>query len=279
MKKKNLIDIDDFDKKINSLSDDINTFQNLFHRFNIEYLNKISGTLDVTRNSNYYVIRDSIFFRYDSIVFHLKLLQSIQKNQYDILNNKKNKLEAIHNLDFRFMDQQFQLFDSIIFHTISLFDYLGNLIGLISKGEVKMKWDGIMNSINDKNNSFSKFEISTIIKAIHHDLVDKLYNYRSELIHYTKASGGFRSNYDFFKDEMKFKVIAPKKVCNRFHELKLLCKESVITLNYFVFWLIEKTLSSTKIIIESLIKHMDQYRKTTVGSEIFYFQPPKNDII
>jgi len=274
MDKKKLIDIDDFVKSLNSLTNDIQAFHALFNTMNIEYINKISGTLDITTNSNYYIVRDSIFFRYDSILFHLRLLESIQKNQYEILNIEKNKQQTFHNYVFNFLDQQLQLFDSIVFHSISLFDYLANLIGLIIMGKLNMKWNGIINSVRDLNNSFSTFKISKVIKFQNDILIDKLYNYRSDLIHNSKDTGGYRSSHDFFKDEMKFTVLAPKKICNKFNELKIMTKENSLSINYVVFWLIEKILKSTFEIIESLIDHMFIHRKTPKDSDIFLIRKP-----
>jgi len=272
-KSREILEINDFNKSFDLLIQNVKKLRILLNTLNFEYINKITGTINIPKNTDYYLIRDSLNFRVDSILFHLRILQSIQLNQYNQLNKSKDKQLEMHNHKFEFLDQQFQLFDSIIFHTISLFDYIGNLTGSICIRKPKMKWDGIMNSVNDKNNPFSSKDISFILKKINNELVDKLYNFRSELIHYSKAKGGFQFRHNLFANDMKLTVFAPIAVCKKFHELKLLSKDNEISINYALFWIVEKTLTSVSKIIEDLLIHIDKNRRIPIGSELFGFEP------
>lgn len=204
------LDIEDFRKRFQLLLKEISIIENKLQVLNLDFINKITGKLDGPQNNDYFVIRDSIYFRLSSMLLHLRLLDSIQKNHYKMINSAKDKqLELNYNV-YKFLDEQFQIFDSIIFHSISLFDYLGNLTGFICIGNINMKWNGVMKSINDSKNLFSKFKLSENFRMVHSDLINKLYNYRSELIHYSKDSGGVQSNYNLLNNEIKFTVMAPK---------------------------------------------------------------------
>lgn len=42
------------------------------------------------------------------------------------------------------------IFDDIVFHICSIFDYVANLIGLLYLGKEKRKWNNIVRSARDK---------------------------------------------------------------------------------------------------------------------------------
>ncbi len=99
------------------------------------------------------------------------------------------------------------IFDDLIFHTISLMDYLGNLIGFIYKNDMNLKWTGLSKSANDKTNSLSGFKIASIIIRNDRDWVAHLYDYRSSLIHYKKDEVPKRMEFIFENMQQEPKLI------------------------------------------------------------------------
>jgi len=46
----------------------------------LEYANKITGQFMSPRSEQYFQLRDSTYYRLDSLVFHLRLLRSVSRN-------------------------------------------------------------------------------------------------------------------------------------------------------------------------------------------------------
>jgi len=190
-----------------------------------------------------FLLRDSIIYRSGSIRFHLDLLflikSSIEK-RVSLDLSKFNDLPSI----VQGTENTLQIFDDIIFHICSMFDYLGNLIGLLYYGEHKMrlKWNGLLDSIRDRNNKLSKTSIAPQCKQTNKELVDPLFNYRGRLIHYKKdkARGSQRislnkefANIDFnvgfpimLKNSLKIKCLKDIKFGNQeevnIHEIAII---------------------------------------------------------
>jgi hypothetical protein len=172
--------------------------------------------------------------------------------------------------------EQVQLFDSIVFHSISLFDYLGNLMDYVcnDKGQMRLKWMGVVQSIRDPSNPLSRSPVANIIKNLHSELVDHLYKHRSDLIHYSADLAGAQTTFDLLANEHDFKVFAPYRIIRRFHELDVLSQDHRLSLNYVAFWLSDKTLDSTIQLIQPLLDHIQVNRKTPPGSAVFLYGDP-----
>lgn len=177
-----------------------------------------------------YIIRDSIFYRCESVRFHLDLILQIHESVL------KQRMENFpHNEDpillMRGTDQVMYVFDDIVFNLCSMLDYLGNLIGLlyIGKNKMKIKWNGIAKAAMDDNNKFSKTLVAAIIQEQHRNLIDRLFGYRSRLIHHKKDKVGSKTSINFDVKNQKlgfgFSVDIPKEV------LKILKKISKDELN------------------------------------------------
>jgi len=69
---------------------------------------------------------------------------------------------------------------------LSLFEYVGNLIGFFWKGEhgQSLKWKGVSGASLDKENPFSKKDVSKIVAKAHRELVTHLEEYRAKIFHY-----------------------------------------------------------------------------------------------
>jgi len=144
-----------------------------------------------------YILRDSIIYRAGSVRFHLKLLLFIKGSIEKAFTEDLKKINDLP-LMIQGTENMLQLFDDIVFHICSMFDYLGNLIGLLYCGQdkMKLKWNGILNSIMDKNNKLSKASIVPILEQTHKELVNPLFNYRTRLIHHKKDSArGLQKTY------------------------------------------------------------------------------------
>lgn len=271
-----ILDVPDVDERLKSLTQSAHRIQDGLVLLGLEYTNKVTGKFISPQNDNYFRLRDTIFFRLNSVIFHLRLLHAVQRNHIDRLNKSPYDSMERHRLLYAGLEEQVQLFDSIVFHSISLFDYLGNLIDYIcnNKGQMKLKWNGVIRSINDSTNPLSLSPISSVVKQLHSDFVDRLYEHRSDLIHYSIDSGGAETTLNLMSAESTFTVFAPRRITGRFRELKELAEKHRLTLNYLAFWVADKTADGATKLIDPLLQHINQNRKTPQGSDIFFFGDP-----
>jgi hypothetical protein len=110
-------------------------------------------------------------------------------------------------------EQQFGLFDDLIFHSISLFDYVGNLADYAcgTKGQMKLKWNGLVDACRDRNNEMSRSTIAETVLNLNKAFVDKLYKHRSQLIHIKSDLGAAQASFNLMSGLSTFKVFAPKR--------------------------------------------------------------------
>lgn len=274
-----LLDAENPSAKLDEFSDRQQSIIDGLIELGLEYTNKISGKFITPENNTYFLLRDTIFFRLSAILFHLRLLLSVQKSHNEQFAKKPfDEVARMRLLDSGSQQQVF-LLDSIIFHTISLFDYYGNLIDYIcgSKKEMRLKWNGVLRSVRDPNNPLHNSPVVKVVVKLHNEFVDKLYKHRSDLIHYQTDQGGARTSVKLMTMESDFVVFAPKRLSRMFPDLRQYSDSHRLTINYVAFWISDRTLSAAHEIIGPLLKHIDLNRKTKVGSEIFIHRPiPEN---
>lgn len=204
-----------------------------------------------------YIIRNSILYRLQSIRFHVLLEMEIykkiiQKFRDNFFNNQTDE----HYLLLDGTDQMLYIFDDIVFNSVSLLDYMGNIIGLLYQNKMNLKWNSICKSAYDKNNSLSKTEIAPIIIKHNCEWINHLYEYRSSLIHNRKDEAASnrtmkleRNENDDFDISFHFKVKAPYLFGKN---IKILAQDlnttepSIIDVS---LWLAEKVVSSSNELI------------------------------
>jgi len=276
--KRPVLSVTDSDERLRSITQTAGRIQDGLVFLGLEYANKVTGKFISQQSEQYFHLRDSIFYRLESLIFHLNLLLSIQRNHIGQLNKKPYDSEERHKLLYSGSAQQVQLFDSIVFHSISLFDYLGNLVDYIAGGkyQMRLKWTGVIKSVNDKNNPLSKSPIAPVVLDLNRKLVDRLYEHRSDLIHYSTDMGGAQATLNIMKGESDFVVFSPRRITQRFPELKQLAMDNRIALNYVAFWVCESTVNAAHDLLSPLLQHIDIHRSTPKGAEIFFFGNPRD---
>lgn len=239
-----------------------------------DYINKISGKL---KNEILDDLTNSITHRYYGIHYHLELLI----NEHDASNYFLNKnprhisqFHSAHSVLQRSTMNQFSLFDSLIFQTLSLFDYNSSLIEYICGGkkEPKKKWTSICKASRDKkNNSFSQLKIASLILKINEEWLDKLYFYRSQLIHYKSERGGNLLRQNLKSGESVIRVYAPQQFVDHFSRLNQLNSKYEITLRFVSFWLVSKAFSDTIKIISEIREFMNNHRVVPKSEQPYTF--------
>ena len=222
-----------------------NEFDILLNKVDIDFANKITGEL---KNETTNQLLKSISYRMESILFHYHLLYNI---------NPKDD-ETVFPED-EISIRQNCLFDSIIFHTASLFDYFSCLIWYIIGSDYREKklWQSLAKSarhdIQIKNS-----EIGILIDKYNREWITKLFDYRAELIHYKDDWANETSTID----NHKLIVHSPDKILRYFKiHKKLGIQNKVITIEQISLWMIENSINICNEFANALKTFIQENRK------------------
>jgi hypothetical protein len=212
-----------------------------------------------------------------AMLLHLDLLLAVQKNHDNSFAKRPFDERARMTLLDVGTQNQMAVLDSIIFHAISLFDYLGNLIDYFcgGKGQMNLKWNGVLNSVRDSNNPLSKSPIAPVVQKLHNSFVNRLYEHRSHLIHLRADFAGAQTTIKLMTAETDFTVFAPKRLTFLFPQLSEKSKTRRLTIKYVAFWVCAKSLVSAWQILRPLFEHLELNRKTPNEFAVFMKQPKK----
>src|SRR5690606_39200200 len=176
-----IIEIEGSETDLESLSELASPIQSNFQAMVLDYINKISGKMG---NDPITTTRTNILFRIRSIMYFTKLIWNEEKSLLRFINDNSqmDQVQKMQLSDDLVLNQK-AIFDSILYHLGSLYDYYANMVGYIYKGKHGLKWNGLVKYANDRNNSKIGSLQSELIIDSHRDFVDALFGHRSYLIH------------------------------------------------------------------------------------------------
>jgi hypothetical protein len=236
-------DLDFSYKMCNSHSKEISDYLILL---GFDYVNKILGSIN---NDRFYQIRDSINLRINSVLFHYHILEQIHNPKKKIITQNYSPLHSIS-----ISSQQSFLFDSIIFNTISVFDYLSCLITLVekkNKDDWRRTWTSLCKSARGTAD-FKDSKIALRISKLDHEWVGKLNDYRAELIHYDTSGLPASQTYNVMQNSLEIHVSMPRTLKKYFRELKNLPEKADLNINSISIWIIENSLLIVKELLDEL---------------------------
>lgn len=169
--KKPVRDVDDISKELNQLNSQFRSISNKMMAVAMDYKTYIDVNI---KDNDIYELRDSMLYRLNAAKFHLEILTGIITNTDLELTTSFRKMKAPNNmmgLNMHFetrVNQISFLSDSLIFHLVSGFDYISNLVEYICRNTKKKRlmWTQLAKSVRDKNNDFSKFTIAKMIDKL-----------------------------------------------------------------------------------------------------------------
>jgi hypothetical protein len=273
--KKEIVDIINKKETIDSLGQEIHFIHGLLIDVGMDYTNKIQGNIS---NHDIFKLRDKILYRLRSIQFHYSLILNIY-DYWSVELNRRDRPEGPRDMIIwnRSSDELYSLFDSLIFHTVSLFDYIANMIDYICLGKKQrnLKWPNVVKSARDRNNSFSNTDIAKHIIKINVEWLDKFYKHRSEVIHHKIDLGGTTLTHNLMQGQRDMKHYAPKGFIDYFIPLKNKNKECDYTLQYVGYILIKETIQTTKLIMRLIKDYIENNRTVKKREEIFRYAPSR----
>lgn len=231
----------------------------------------------VDEKDPYLVARSSFNFRLRAVGFHLrnlmKFIDSIPQRlrEYEMDSRSKGVNGWTLHRGGEFAGDVLHLFESVLFNTVSLLDYFGNLVSCsLLKGHIINKWPNLQRACIDKNNSFfNQLKIASLVNSFDNEIVDQLYGLRSNVIHNKTMKINVVSEWDVRACDFKVTVDVPNEVVKKFKGLKNSDAQPIMD---FTFWLLDQVFNSIDLILKELQSDLEANRKVPVEKEIFLHQ-------
>ncbi len=154
------------------------------------------------------------------------------------------------------LNENFYLFDDILFNLVSMFDYLGNIICYFCKGQtgLKGKWKTANRLSKEKHSLLENDGASKTIKRANDDFIRYLTEIRASIFHYENRRGGIKGS--LFLDEEaivpELKCSISKKLNKFFVRVTSSEKEDVIDLHKSIFEIVQTSFVLGNEVIEAL---------------------------
>jgi len=228
-----------------------------------------------------YEFRDNILYRLRATKLHINilvnLLNSLDQELTNIYSNENGQISMQIYFENRKTDIS-SLFDSVIFHIVSAFDYVSNLVGFLCiKNQKKIKWTQFAKSVRDEKNELSQTNFSELIDNLDRTFIGRLYDHRSYLIHIGNDNGKSSLSIELMKGKVETKIIASSTFNKNFSELRELGKENDLSISFILFWLLNKTTESIIDIQFGLKEYMENNKKNDIP--FMFMKGPNNEVL
>jgi len=250
----------------------------------LDYLSKITGN---PANKSFSEMGESISYRLQSCQYLFYLLNKNQLiDETDLAKTLGKQPQAANvfeligpstNVVFAMaMIERPCLFDSLIYHLTSIFDYVGGLTELIcgGQGRNRLKWNSLVNKCRNTSSSFCRAKVCPTVLDGNMKFVDRLYNHRSTIIHDIADVGGFEYTIHVASQKTSLNLYVTKRFINSFPTLKVRAGESTVTLRYAALFLMNEALD---LLIEMSLKlreDIETNRRITRGMETHSWRNP-----
>lgn len=228
-----------------------------------------------------YEFRDNILYRLRSTKLHINILVNLLNSLDQELTNIYSKENGQISTQIYFENRKSDissLFDSVIFHIVSAFDYVSNLVGFLCiKNQKKIKWTQFAKSVRDEKNELSQTNFSKLIDNLDRTFIGRLYDHRSYLIHIGNDNRKSSLSIDLMKRKVETKIIASSTFNKNFSELRELGKENDLSISYILFWLLNKTTKSIIDIQFGLKEYMETNKKNEIP--FMFMKGPNNEVL
>jgi hypothetical protein len=233
----------------------------------IDYGYHINNVFGQTKDGKHeiYELRDNINYRIKSANLHFYLLL-VRKLEIEHRFEKMLKEEPtvfngfiMGNPHFEMAsDEIMALYDSIVFHLSSCFDYLAMLTQFVfgKNPESKLQWITLVKHCHNFQSEFSKKKFIQNIKTVDADFVSKFNDYRAELIHRKKSTSFANVSWQLNSGKVITKFQCSEKIKTNLK--KIIDKD----LNYCVSYASSEMIKQTLLKIAYVLNGMyDEFRE------------------
>lgn len=172
-------------------------------------------------------LRDSIQMRAGAVVFHCDLLSNIHHACQSEYREGRHFFDqasgaSTQELLMRYSQQEMIVYEDVVFHLISLFDFLGNLVCYVFGGSdgKKAKWKGAIGFTavkipKDKKSEYREDYLKVIEKMKKHnsEFIQRLQDIRAESYHYEISMPTAKSSFKIMNpDASRIEINAPEHI-------------------------------------------------------------------
>jgi hypothetical protein len=245
----NIKDIENVEKEFKEINKKLFLVNDRFLALAMDYKTHIDPNL---RNDLIYELRDNVMYKLQSASFHFRLLLSHIQTIDTLIQKGSDTLSLPPYID-NYKNEITSILDSLVYHSISLFDYMSTLIHfVITKKTDTVKWASLIKKLDTFSFSSSKTQIA--ISTVNQKYVDNLYRYRSKIIHDRPDYGttSYSISIGVNKASLDYNFYAGKILCKSFGELKNLSNDSRLTIKYVSFWIMQRNIETVNELLFAL---------------------------
>lgn len=258
---KEIIYLENPEEKLDELNTLFNFLYEGFMATAMDYGYHIENIFGKSKDGKHkiYELRDNMHYKIRTAMLHFRMLLSLQKS---IEKRFTEMLIEDPRIFLRFplgnphlesaSDEIMGIYDSIVFHLSSTFDYLAMMIQFCF-GKLQQKhlmWNGLSQSCFQANGEFSKKHFSNHVKQVNNSFVSKFNDYRADLIHRKKSSSYANVSWEMYSHNVKTKFVCSEKLKSELK--KVLDREKNYCITYIVYLLIKETILNVCYILEGV---------------------------
>ncbi|MEY8019271.1 hypothetical protein AB8P51_00430 [Muriicola sp. SD30] len=219
---------------------------------------------DIDSFDRIHELKDNLGYRLKSAEHHYLLLLNeylAKENEISAVLKNDPKLFQVNFVGRNQVTQKVEeelaaIFDSLIYHLNSTFDYLAHITSYICMKEIKntVSWMKLKKFAFAKGNELSILWIKKTIIKVNNDFVASLYDYRSRLIH-TKRDVHPIIAYKSNGAEVTQLYLSASDVAKKFFKKSLAKFDSDrgISLSFLASTLIRDTLTNIELMLDALV--------------------------
>jgi len=286
--KKPLLDIGNRNEEFARLSERMARLDEAFRMILSDFSHHIEVIFFKQEKSDLLNIKADVEYRLFAAQFHLRLLlqhhHDIEEEVQRIYSkDAKQILQEVypsHPLFDRHQNEANAIFDSIVFHLASIFDYFSAMINFICKKKDRSitKWSNLARACRHPDNAYYALPVGEEIRNQDREFVQKLYEYRSRLIHEKSYVNPIRLTIDVMSGKTQVRFEAASSLCKKFPSLEKKSVDNEITAAFAAKFLMEETITSIVKLLFRLKAHMEShstYPNHIAGHEIImlYSEP------
>lgn len=257
----NILEINDFENTYSSIQNNIWNLdiglRSIVHMYldtdysNPENPNNLSDLLD---------IKDYAFFRlHTTLTQYGFLLQIIERYTvvFNQINNRGLSKEDLRREHRRFFNiggiEVASIVDSTIFNLTSYFDYLSHYICylFLKNKQTTVYWPKFVNKSRNSKDFPNINLFKNVVPGINKTVVNRLYDFRSDLIHNKMMHYRFGIIDKAQNNEVCIKSIIPEKLTKQFSHILSTDQKNISTI-YFIAMLFKQTFDVTESILDEL---------------------------
>lgn len=212
-----------------------------------------------------YELRDNIHYRIRCANLHFYLLLvkklEIEHKFEEMLKENPNVFSGFITGNPHFeiaADEIMALYDSIVFHLSSCFDYLAMLTQFVfgKNPEIKLQWITLVKHCHNNQSEFANRKFIQNIKTIDTDFVSKFNDYRAELIHRKKSTSFTNVSWQLNSGKVTTKFQCSEKI--KINLKKIIDKDLNYCVSYASFEMIKQTLLKIAYVLNGMY---DEFRE------------------